>query len=159
MAHKKINSLANQVANALVEMGIKHGDKVGLASPNLPFFPIIYYGILKAGAVVVPLSVLLKKDEIAYHLSDSDAKAYFCFAGTPDLPTGQMGYAGFNEAPDCEHFLNFSKASLVNMGGDILNNQSVDALRRWQKEGDITDIPKYEFGSTLNNLQSPLRKN
>ena len=50
--------------------------------------------------------------------------------------------------------LNFSKASLVNMGGDILTNQSVDALRRWQKEGDITDIPKYEFGSTLNNLHS-----
>jgi hypothetical protein len=50
--------------------------------------------------------------------------------------------------------LNFSKASLVNMGGDILTNQSVDALRRWQKEGDITDIPKYEVGSTLNNLHS-----
>ena len=50
--------------------------------------------------------------------------------------------------------LNFSKATLVNMGGDILNNQSVDALRRWQKPGDITDIPKYELGSTLNNLHS-----
>lgn len=50
--------------------------------------------------------------------------------------------------------LNFSKSSLVNMGGDILNNQSVDALRRWQKPGDITDIPRYEFGSTLNNLHS-----
>ncbi len=50
--------------------------------------------------------------------------------------------------------LNFSKATLVNMGGDIQNNQSVDALRRWQKPGDITDIPKYELGSTLNNLHS-----
>ena len=40
------------------------------------------------------------------------------------------------------------------MGGDILNNQSVDALRRWQKPGDITDIPRYELGSTLNNLHS-----
>ncbi len=50
--------------------------------------------------------------------------------------------------------LNFSKATFVNMGGDIENNQSVDALRRWKKEGDITDIPKYVFGSTLNNLHS-----
>ncbi len=50
--------------------------------------------------------------------------------------------------------LNFSKATLVNMGGDIQNNQSVDALRRWRKPGDITDIPKYELGSTLNNLHS-----
>lgn len=50
--------------------------------------------------------------------------------------------------------LNFSKATLVNMGGDIQNNQSVEALRRWQQPGDITDVPRYEFGSTLNNLHS-----
>jgi len=50
--------------------------------------------------------------------------------------------------------LNFSKATLVNMGADIENNQSVDALRRWKHEGDITDIPKYVFGSSQNNLHS-----
>ncbi|MBK7653305.1 MAG: hypothetical protein IPJ20_24835 [Flammeovirgaceae bacterium] len=50
--------------------------------------------------------------------------------------------------------LNFSKATLVNMGADIQNNQSVDALRRWKKPGDVTDIPRYELNSTLNNLHS-----
>ena len=50
--------------------------------------------------------------------------------------------------------LNFSKATLVNMGADIENNQSIDALRRWQKPGDITDIPRYDLGSTTNNLHS-----
>jgi TonB-dependent starch-binding outer membrane protein SusC len=50
--------------------------------------------------------------------------------------------------------LNFSKASFVNMGGDIQTNQSVDALRRWQKPGDVTDIPRYELNSTKNNLHS-----
>lgn len=50
--------------------------------------------------------------------------------------------------------LNFTKATLVNMGADIESNQSVEALRRWQKPGDITDIPKYELGSTQNNLHS-----
>ena len=50
--------------------------------------------------------------------------------------------------------LNFSKATFVNMGADLDNNQSTDALRRWQQPGDITDIPRYEFGSTLNNLHS-----
>ena len=50
--------------------------------------------------------------------------------------------------------LNFSKASLVNMGGDIQTNQSVDALRRWRKPGDITDVPRYELNSTTNNLHS-----
>jgi len=50
--------------------------------------------------------------------------------------------------------LNFSKATLVNMGADIENNQSIDALRRWKKPGDITDIPRYDLGSTKNNLHS-----
>ncbi|MBX2898523.1 MAG: TonB-dependent receptor [Cyclobacteriaceae bacterium] len=50
--------------------------------------------------------------------------------------------------------LNFTKATLVNMGGDILNNQSEEALRRWRKPGDITDVPRYELSSTLNNLHS-----
>lgn len=50
--------------------------------------------------------------------------------------------------------LNFSKATLVNMGADIQNNQSVDALRRWKNPGDVTDIPRYELNSTLNNLHS-----
>lgn len=100
----QINGAANQVAAGLRSKGIKPGDKVALSCFNLPYFPIVYFGILKAGGVVVPLSVLLKKDEIAYHLQDSDAKAYFCFVGTDDLPMGKMGAAGFQEAPDCEHF-------------------------------------------------------
>ena len=104
MTYAQINGAANQVANGLRSRGLKPGDKIALSCFNLPYFPIIYYGILKAGCVVVPLSVLLKKDEIAYHLNDSDSKAYFCFVGTPDLPMGQMGHAAFGEAPLCEHF-------------------------------------------------------
>ncbi|MCB0840562.1 MAG: AMP-binding protein, partial [Bacteroidetes bacterium] len=100
----QVNGAANQIANGLRSKGIKPGDKVALSCFNLPYFPMIYFGILKAGATVVPLSVLLKKDEIAYHLQDSDSKAYFCFVGTDELPMGQMGYEGFQEAPECEHF-------------------------------------------------------
>jgi long-chain acyl-CoA synthetase len=104
LSYAQINGAANMVANGLKAKGIVAGDKVALSCFNLPFFPIIYYGIMKAGAVVVPLSVLLKNDEIAYHLSDSEAKAYFCFTGTDDLPMGKMGYAGFQEVASCEHF-------------------------------------------------------
>ena len=83
LSYKAINAMANQVANGLVQSGIEPGDKVALSCPNLPYFPVIYYGIQKAGAVVVPLNVLLKAREVAYHLSDSEAKAYFCFQGVP----------------------------------------------------------------------------
>jgi len=102
--YAQVNGAACQVANGLKSIGIEQGDKVALSCFNLPYFPIIYFGILKVGAAVVPLSVLLKEDEIAYHLSDSEAKAYFCFEGTPELPMGQMGFAGFSKANSCEHF-------------------------------------------------------
>ncbi len=104
LTYAQVNSVANQVANLLVSRGIEPGDKVALSCPNLPFFPIIYYGILKAGASVVPLNVLLKGREVAYHLEDSDAKAYFCFQGSDELPIGKEGYVGFEQADACEHF-------------------------------------------------------
>ena len=95
LTYAQVNGAANQVANLLVSRGIEPGDKVALSCPNLPYFTIVYFGILKAGATVVPLNVLLKGREVAYHLGDSDAKAYFCFQGTPELPIGKEGYAGF----------------------------------------------------------------
>ena len=102
--YQTLNAKANQVANLLVSRGIKPGDKVALSCPNLPQFPAVYYAILKTGAVVVPLNVLLKGREVAYHLEDSDAKAYVCFEGTPELPMAAEGWAGFNQADGCETF-------------------------------------------------------
>jgi long-chain acyl-CoA synthetase len=104
LTYAQVNGAANQVANLLVSRGIGQGDKVALSCANLPYFTIIYFGILKAGGTVVPLNVLLKGREVAYHLGDSEAKAYFCFQGTPELPIGQEGHAGFEQADGCEHF-------------------------------------------------------
>ena len=104
LSYAEVDAFANMVANLLVSRGIGPGDKVALTCPNLPYFTVVYYGILKAGAAVVPLNVLLKAREVAYHLGDSDARAYFCFQGTPELPMGEEGYAGFAEADGCEHF-------------------------------------------------------
>ncbi|MBX6382040.1 MAG: long-chain fatty acid--CoA ligase [Microbispora sp.] len=105
LPYSLVNTVANQVANLLVSRGIGRGDKVALACPNLPYFPFVYYGILKAGATVVPLNVLLQAREITYHLDDSDAKAFFCFEGTPELPLGERGRAGFADAAKTEHFI------------------------------------------------------
>lgn len=103
--YAEIDAKANQVANAIKKMGIGKGDKVALSCANLPLFPMVYYGILKAGAVVVSLNILLKSREIAYHLADSDAKAYFCFEGTAELPIGEQGFNGFSVTETCENFV------------------------------------------------------
>jgi len=104
LTYAQLNGLAAQLANGLQALGLSAGDHIALSCPNLPFFPIAYYGILKAGAVVVPLNVLLKPREIAYHLRDSDARALIAFEGTPDLPIGAMARAGCDEA-GCPHLV------------------------------------------------------
>ena len=104
LTYAQVNGAANQVANLLVSRGIKPGDKVALSCANLPYFSTIYYGILKAGATVVPLNILLKGREVAYHLNDSNAKAYFAFEGTPDLPIGEAAWEGFEATESCTEF-------------------------------------------------------
>ncbi len=154
LTYAQVDGAANQVANLLVSRGIQPGDKVALSCPNLPYFPIVYYGILKAGAAVVPLNVLLKGREVAYHLDDSDAKAYFCFEGTAELPIGQAGHEGFEQTDGCEHFFMItvdpSAASPIDgtetlgaaMGGQAPTFETVET------DADDTAVILYTSGTT-----------
>ncbi len=105
LSYAVTNMIANQVANLLVSRGIQPGDRVALASPNTPYFPFVYFGALKAGAVVVPLNVLLTQREIAFHLEDSGTKALFAFTGSPELPLGERAFAAFGEVDGCELYI------------------------------------------------------
>ena len=105
LSYDELDKLSNRVAHALVEMGIGHGDKVALNCVNIPYFPIVYYGIMKAGAAVVPICVLFTAPEIEYHLRDSEAKAVFVFEGTPELPMLQPTKIAFDNVDTCEHLV------------------------------------------------------
>jgi len=109
LTYGQLDAMSNKVANALVKMGIGYGDKVALNCPNLPYFPVIYYGIMKAGAAVVPLCVLFKAREIEYQLRDSDAKAVFVFEGTDELPMGRETKTAFDAVETCEQMIVMTK--------------------------------------------------
>jgi long-chain acyl-CoA synthetase len=98
LTYEQLNAAASQVAGGLAAMGVGVGDHVALSCPNVPWFPIAYFGILKCGAVVVPLNVLLKPREIAYHLKDSRSKACLVFEGSSELPMAEMARAACEEA-------------------------------------------------------------
>ncbi|OUZ09279.1 long-chain-fatty-acid--CoA ligase [Aeromicrobium sp. PE09-221] len=104
LSYAQVDGAASQVANLLVSRGIEPGDKVAISIPNLPYFTIVYFGILKAGATVVPLNILLTAREVAYHLDDSDAKAYFAFEGAPGVPIGDNAWEGFQQVEGVEDF-------------------------------------------------------
>src|ERR1700749_3410128 len=73
LTYRQLDQASDRVAANLAAAGIRPGDRVALQMPNIPQFLISYFGILKAGAVVVPLNVLLRAPEIAYHITDSGA--------------------------------------------------------------------------------------
>lgn len=96
LSYGQLNVMANQFANGMASLGVKPGDKVALMMPNIPYFPIAYYGILKTGATVVPFNVLFKGREVAYHIKDSDSVALVVFEGF-----AQHAYDGFQQVDSC----------------------------------------------------------
>ena len=75
LSYAQFREAAGRMGALLAFMGVEPGDRVGLMLPNVPAFPIAFYGALAAGAVVVPMNPLLKSREVAYYLGDSGAKA------------------------------------------------------------------------------------
>jgi long-chain acyl-CoA synthetase len=81
LSYAALDGASAHIAGLLSEHGIGEGDRVGIMLPNVPYFPVCYYGALRAGAVIVPMNVLLKKREVEFYLSDSGAKLLFAWEG------------------------------------------------------------------------------
>src|SRR3954463_13750721 len=79
MSYEALDEATARVAGLLRERGIGAGDRVGVMLPNVPHFAIVYYGVLRAGGVVVPMNVLLKGREVKFYLEDPEAKALFAW--------------------------------------------------------------------------------
>jgi long-chain acyl-CoA synthetase len=76
-----LDQASARVAAMLKSKGVAPGDRVGIMLPNVPYFPAIYYGVLRIGGVVVPMNVLLKGREVGFYLSDSGVKILFAWHG------------------------------------------------------------------------------
>ncbi|WP_298446246.1 long-chain fatty acid--CoA ligase [Gordonia sp. (in: high G+C Gram-positive bacteria)] len=75
--YSAFDTAAAAFATYLTGQGVRPGDRVGLMLPNVPEFAIMFYGILRAGAIAVPMNPLLKSREISYYLSNTGATAIF----------------------------------------------------------------------------------
>ena len=89
LSYGQVWDQALRYAAVLRDHGVGPGDRVALMMPNLPQFPMTYYGALALGAVIVPIHSLLKAEEIAYVLSDAEVSVFVCAA--PFLGAGEPG--------------------------------------------------------------------
>ncbi|WP_255358360.1 AMP-binding protein [Phycicoccus sp. Soil803] len=111
---------------------------------------------MKAGATVVPLNILFKSREVAYHLQDSDARALFCFEGTPELPMLAEGLAGFRGCPSTELMFVIGASPTgqpveedgdVRLLGPALAEQSTE-FETIETDDDDTAVILYTSGTT-----------
>src|SRR5690349_9816671 len=120
LSYAELREAAGRMSTLLAGAGVVPGDRVGIMLPNVPAFPIAFYGALAAGAVVVPMNPLFKSREIGYYLSDSgarvllawhtaageaakgaaDAGAQVLVAETADLSGLLAGHVPASEQPD-----------------------------------------------------------
>ena len=91
---RDLRARAGRFAAALVARGVRPGDRVAMALPNVTAFPIAYYGTLVAGAVAVPFHPLYKRDEMAFLLRDSGARVLVGFAPLRAEPEAAARDAG-----------------------------------------------------------------
>src|SRR5690348_141294 len=84
LTYALLDGATRHAAGLLRAKGVEPGDAVGLQMPNVPYFPVLYFGALRLGAVLVPMNPLLKGREVEYYLTDSGANvmiAWHDFAG------------------------------------------------------------------------------
>ena len=79
LTYAALDDAASRLASLVGSLGMVPGDRVGVMLPNITAFPIIIYGVLRAGGVVVPMNPLLKHAEVQYYLEDSGSGIIFAW--------------------------------------------------------------------------------
>ncbi len=126
---------AARVAGWLQELGVRPGDRVAVSMPNIPHMPIIYYGILWAGGVVVPMNPLYKSREVGYVLADSESRALFAWDGVAEE-------AGKGAAEAGSEFISVVPAEFL---GQVMAHEPVALVER---DDSDTAVVLYTSGTT-----------
>jgi long-chain acyl-CoA synthetase len=136
LSYKVLDAGSQRVAGLLKEKGLKPGDRVGIMLPNVPYFAVVYYGVLRAGGVVVPMNVLLKGREVAFYLEDPGAKLLFAWGDFGDAAKEGAEKAG-------------AEAILVKPGEfeQLLADTEPDTEMA-DRDGDDTAVILYTSGTT-----------
>jgi long-chain acyl-CoA synthetase len=136
LPYKFLDGASAHVAGMLRAKGVEPGDRVGIMLPNVPYFPVIYYGILRLGAVVVPMNPLLKGREVEFYLKDPEAKVMFA-------------WHDFGEAAETGAKAADAEAVLVKPGEfEELVGQAEAVTEVADRSGDDTAVILYTSGTT-----------
>lgn len=84
LTYSEFKDLSDRFAAALLEQGVKKGDRVAIHLPNMPQFAIAYYGAIRIGAIYTPVSPLLSPQEARHQLEDAGAETPHWTSSIPE---------------------------------------------------------------------------
>ncbi|GAA4256285.1 long-chain-fatty-acid--CoA ligase [Dactylosporangium darangshiense] len=96
LTYRELDRRVAGVTGLLAGREVRPGDRIAVMLPNVPEFAVVYYAILRAGAVVVPMNPLLKEREVAYYLGDSQARMIFAGAACAGAANAGAARAGID---------------------------------------------------------------
>ena len=136
VTYAQLDEASARVAGLLAAKGLEPGDRVGIMLPNVPYFGVVYYGVLRAGGVVVPMNVLLKGREVAFYLEDPGAKLLFAWHDFADAAEQGAEKAG-------------AEAIVVKPGEfEQMLADAEPATEVADRDGDDTAVILYTSGTT-----------
>ena len=148
----QVKDTADRVANFLISRGIKKGDRVAIFLPNLPHYPAIFFGILKAGAVCVTCNPIYTANELNYQLGDAGAKIVFCMDHPEFYPTTVEAIKGTDVETvvvcSVKSYLPWMKGFLGGLLGKIPKADNYQAGHLFFDEvvaAAKTDVPKIDI--------------
>ena len=136
LTYAQLREAAGRMSTLLAAHGVEPGDRVGIMLPNVPAFPIAFYGALAAGAVVVPMNPLLKSREVGYYLSDSGAKVVLAWHTA-------AAEAAKGAADAASETISVDTADMAGLLGDPLRRKGIPA-----GEDDDDAVILYTSGTT-----------
>jgi long-chain acyl-CoA synthetase len=136
LTYAQLREAAGRMSTLLASHGVEPGDRVGIMLPNVPAFPIAFYGALAAGAVVVPMNPLLKSREVAYYLSDSGARVVLAWHAA-------AGEAAKGAADAGAHAITVETADMAGLIGECAPAQGQSG---WGDQDDAVIL--YTSGTT-----------
>jgi long-chain acyl-CoA synthetase len=144
LTYAELDALSDRLAVGLQTGGVRPGETVALQLPNIPQFLIAYFGILKAGGVVVPLNVLLKAPEVAFQLSNCGAKILVTWEGVLEEAAKGAAAARVTEIYAVGHAGDGGRAAPF----ERLLSVSGDGFRLAPREATDTAVIVYTSGTT-----------
>ena len=129
MTYRELDLATNRFARALRSLGVKPGDRVGIMLPNTPAYVIAFFGISKAGCVVVNANPIFTASELSHLFADSNAKAVVCMSG------GLEKVKSFQSETEIEHII---ISDINDSIGGIFGKLAAKSLKQLGHIADVT---------------------